>query len=375
MTSAPTSAPAPASLGYEPALDGIRAVAALVVLFFHAQVPGFANGAIGVDIFFTLSGFLITGILLSSIRRTGRVDYRTFYLRRALRLLPAYLAVVLAAVLADLVIDSGGTLKGAVFSFFYVANWAVGGLGAGLGALGHTWSLSIEEQFYIVWPALLVLLVRAVRGQGAALAWAIGGLIAASYLLAAGLLAADVSAQLVYNATPTRAVELLAGALLACVLAGRPQLPATLLRSGTGWAGLATLLLVSAYEGVGLTSDILVVWPLVAASTCCVIAAVYRADGSLARALGSTALVEVGKRSYGLYLWHFPIFTSIDATLGLDTWPPRLLGLALTAVVVPLSYRYVERPFLERKDRIGRRSQGSVSAATPARPEPASATG
>jgi peptidoglycan/LPS O-acetylase OafA/YrhL len=114
----------------------------------------------------------------------------------------------------------------------------------------------------------------------------------------------------------------------------------------------------------------------VAPATCGVIAAVYRAGGSLNRTLGSRSFVEVGKRSYGLYLWHFPIFTSIDATLGLDTWPPRLLGLALTAIVVPLSYRYIEQPFLARKDRIAPHAQEvrAVSAASPGRPEPASAT-
>ncbi|WP_175539607.1 acyltransferase family protein [Nocardioides exalbidus] len=334
-------------------MDGIRAIAATLVLLFHARIPGFANGGIGVDVFFTLSGFLITGILLSSVRRIGGVDYRVFYLRRALRLFPAYVAVVVAAVLADVVIDSGGTLKGALFSAFYVANWAVGGLGVGLGALGHTWSLSIEEQFYIGWPIVLVFLTRVARGRRDLLAILISMLVMASYLLAAILLAGGVSASLVYNATPTRAVELLAGALLAVLIEGRRQRYASLSRSAMGWVSILLLVLVGSWGSLSLETDILLVWPVVALLTCGTITAVHRTAGSLHRVLASKGFVEVGKRSYGLYLWHFPIFTTIDAEAGLDTWPPRLLAMALTAVIVPLSYRYIEQPFLALKDRTG----------------------
>src|SRR5690606_31733796 len=155
---APGGTPAsPSPLPCHPGLDGPRGVAALLVVGLHAGLPGFANGWIGVDIFFTLSGFLITSILLKDIGRHGAPRYRRFYVRRALRLLPAYFAVVVIAVLGDFFIDAGGTLKGAVYSTIYLANWAAAAE-VPLGSLGHMWSLSIEEQFYIVWPALLFLL-------------------------------------------------------------------------------------------------------------------------------------------------------------------------------------------------------------------------
>src|SRR3954451_17332341 len=130
-------------LGHIPALDGVRAIGALVVVGFHAKIAGFGNGDIGVDVFFVLSGFLITSILLSKAGAPGsRIDYRDFYRRRALRLLPAYLAVVIACVLLECFANFGGTFKGAAVSSVYLANWVVGATGTGLGTLSHTWSLS-----------------------------------------------------------------------------------------------------------------------------------------------------------------------------------------------------------------------------------------
>ena len=142
----------------------MRAVAALSVVGYHLRLPGFAGGGLGVDIFFTQSGFLISSIILTELERTGRLSYAKFYIRRGLRLLPAYLAVVVLALVAYFVVVAvGGTLRGALFSFFYVANWAAA-FDLGLGTLAHTWSLSVEEQFYFIWPVLLVLLFRRARG-------------------------------------------------------------------------------------------------------------------------------------------------------------------------------------------------------------------
>jgi peptidoglycan/LPS O-acetylase OafA/YrhL len=341
------------ALRYQPSLDGLRAIAALAVVGFHAHIPGFSNGSIGVDIFFTLSGFLITSILLASMSDTGQLDYRAFYTRRALRLLPAYFAVVAVAVIGNFVIKTGGTLRGALVSFFYVGNWAVGIFHVGLGSLGHTWSLSIEEQFYLVWPVLLVGCVRLSRGNLHTLRVMVASLVALSIALTVGTLLLGVSAGLVYNATPTRAMQLLIGALLATWMTPRDNAEKPRRRfSVTSAIGLIclTLLLVDIAVGsVGLSTDILFMWPTIAILTAGVIFFVLTSHGILRRILGTRVLVSIGKRSYGLYLWHFVVLATIDARLGLTTWPPRILGIAITAILVPLSYRYIERPFLLRK--------------------------
>lgn len=337
-------------LTHHPGLDGVRAVAALLVVGLHAAIPGFANGWIGVDIFFTLSGFLITSILLKDIGRHGAPRYRRFYVRRALRLLPAYFAVVVIAVLGDFFIDAGGTLKGAVYSTIYLANWAAAAE-VPLGSLGHMWSLSIEEQFYIVWPALLFLLIRAGARWHRSTLGLLLVIMAVTYATTVTLLAAGVSDVFLWNATPARSIQLLAGAALALGLDGvrrhaRPWLP---IIGATGMVGLIGHLVLPT---VSNDTAIVVTWPVVSLCTCAVIASVViDGRGATPKMLAARPMVAIGKVSYGLYLWHYVVFTTLDAAVGLDTWGPRLVGLALTAVVVPLSYVLIERPFLRLKER------------------------
>lgn len=344
------------TLGHVPALDGIRAVAALAVVGFHARIAGFGNGDIGVDVFFALSGFLITSILLSRGGPSGRIRYGDFYRRRALRLLPAYFAVVIVCVLLEAFLDYGGTFKGAVVSSVYAANWAVAATGTGLGTLAHTWSLSIEEQFYLVWPVLLALLLRRSRGNGGSVLLAVGALVVASWLIVAGLAAAHEPARIASNATPARAVELLIGALLAVFVAAPglsgPMSPCrrASLPSIAGVTALLALLALVPLSGLGVTIDTVLLWPVIAALTCTVIYAALRGASLLTAPLGSRAMTAIGKRSYGLYLWHFPVLVIIDTRWGLESWTAKIAGLAVTAVVVALSYRFIERPFLARKD-------------------------
>jgi peptidoglycan/LPS O-acetylase OafA/YrhL len=343
-------------LGHIAALDGIRAVAALAVVAFHARIAGFGNGDIGVDIFFVLSGFLITSILLARTGSGRAIDFKDFYRRRALRLLPAYFAVVIACVLLEFTASYGGTFKGAVLSTFYVANLAIGATGVGLGTLSHTWSLSVEEQFYLVWPALLAFLLARRGTDARRLLVTVAGLVLLAWLMVVGLAAAGAPARIASNATPTRAVELLFGALLAIFIA-TPSLSGALDRcrplSRVSLAGVtAGVLLLGLIAVPGLSDNVSSVagWPLLSVLTCTVIYACLRGAAPLTAPLGSRVMTAVGKRSYGLYLWHFPVFVVIDTRWGIDGWPERLAGLAVTFVVVALSYRYIERPFLERKD-------------------------
>jgi peptidoglycan/LPS O-acetylase OafA/YrhL len=341
-----------------PALDGLRAIALLLVVLFHARIPGFSNGDLGVDVFFVLSGFLISGILLRSASR-GRVSFADFYRRRALRLLPAYLTVLVVCVATDLLHDSGGTLKGAATSFFYVSNWAAAA-GIGMGLLAHTWSLSIEEQFYLVWPLVLVALLARAHGDLRRVARTVGLLVLASYLSIVACLLLGGSVELAWNATTSRACELLAGCLLAVVvqrrrLAGAPAVGTG--RRATGlvsFVGLLALLVVGSHNPADPWVEMLVQWPVVVALTVLLIIACVAGPNLTGTMLGWRPLVAVGKVSYGAYLWHFPVFVVVDSTLGLSTWAPRLLALAVTAVVVVLSYRFVEQPFLRMKDRSSR---------------------
>ena len=144
-------------LGYEPALDGLRGLAVIQVLLFHAHLPGFANGTVGVGIFFVLSGFLITFLIMSEIDKTGKFSLRNFYIRRVRRLLPAYAVVITFCIVATFILwRDFSTLRGALTSMFHVSNWVLILVpNKGLGMLHHTWTLSIEEQFYLIWPALL----------------------------------------------------------------------------------------------------------------------------------------------------------------------------------------------------------------------------
>jgi peptidoglycan/LPS O-acetylase OafA/YrhL len=344
-------------LGHVPALDGLRAVAAVAVVLFHARIGLVANGDIGVDIFFVLSGFLITSILIPMAGASGSIDYREFYRRRALRLLPAYFAVVIACVLLECFSNYGGTFKGAAVSTIYVANWAIAATGMGLGTLSHTWSLSVEEQFYFVWPALFGLLLRRSGFNGPTMLLAVGGLVVLAWLAVVGLALVGAPARVASNATPTRAVELLSGGMLA-IFIGTPGMSGAmdrcraLSRVSVGGAVAGVLLLgLIVLSGTSPTVDAVAGWPVISVLTCAVIYACLRGAPLLTKPLGTRVMTAIGKRSYGLYLWHFPVFVVIDTRWGLDSWNAKLAGIAVSAVIVTLSYKFIERPFLDRKDR------------------------
>ncbi|GIF02685.1 acyltransferase family protein [Actinoplanes siamensis] len=353
------AAPAPRpSLGYHPALDGIRALAVTAVLLFHGGVTAVAGGFLGVDTFFVLSGFLITALLLGEHARTGRIDLAGFWTRRARRLLPALLVMLTATVLAGrarLDPDALGLLRADAYAALaYLANWRMIFRGSGYVAvtaapspLQHTWSLGIEEQFYLLWPLLLAALtVRlTARRARAALLIVCGAGIVASQLLCARL-GGPPSIARAYYGTDTRAQALLIGAALAAVLArGHAttprRWPGVLCAAGVLVTGLlwhfADEQAAWLYHG-GLT--------LAAVAGALVIAHVVTGPDSLpARLLGLAPLVRLGRVSYGVYLWHWPLFTFVtaDAT-GLSRWPLLAVRLAGTLAVAVLGYHLVERP-------------------------------
>ncbi len=341
---------------YQPALDGVRALAVVAVLLFHSGIGWMSGGYLGVSVFFTLSGFLITTLLLREGDGTGRVDVVRFYTRRARRLLPASLVCVLAVC----ALAAGGQFAGVaglrrdvVGALFQVFNWVklgsgqsyadLNNLAAGLRhPLDHYWSLSIEEQFYWVWPVTVIGLLRLRRR------WASWTMLRSTTVLlvvfgvAAPLIAVTWGENAAYWATPARAAEILAGVVLACWCQRRPTVP-----GAARWLGPSCLALLGAacvlfpdgsgpaYRGalplIGLLSAGLILG--------------LQVPGPLRSMLSTRPLVGIGKISYGIYLYHWPIYVLIDrrhwdAPVGVVL----AIKAAITVAVALVSYFLIERP-------------------------------
>lgn len=343
-------------LGYRPSLDGLRAFAVLVVMAHHAYVPFFSGGALGVDVFFVLSGFLITSILLEEWQRDSDISLRKFYLRRVLRLLPALVAFLLVIQLHSLAVFRGtrfwNTEKAIAAVLCYVANWVQAFELLNLGNLSHTWSLSIEEQFYLLFPLLLLLLLRIKVRRSRLFA----GFVVAIVLLAlhrAFLWAGPLSEQRIYNGSDTRFDELLTGCAAAVGLAAgmfaHPR-ARTVLR----YALLPAILTLGFMTAHPLRPELLYKfgWPAIEVSVASIILwLVLSAQSPLHKLLELPAAVWIGRVSYGLYLWHVPIIGRVGGwsrALGLLTVP---VGFALTFSVAAVSYYCLELRFLKMKKR------------------------
>ena len=346
----------------------------LLVMLAHAGVPHVSGGGeSGVTMFFVLSGFLITSLLLAEQSRSGRIAVRSFYRRRVLRLLPALVVLVAAVtVFAALSVfvgfsDSPGgvhALVGEVFAaLFFVANW-FRVAGHRLGHLHHTWTLGIEEQFYLLWPGVLVLLVPFTRHRRR---WAVIGLAALAACSAAErflLWHGPASVNRVYFGTDTHADALLLGCLLGIVLSAGVALRPKPWVLASGIAALG-------YVTYRVDVPFIYTWSPTISAVGALVLVAYAAELRPGRSLlESRPLVHAGKISYGLYLWHIPLF---------DVLQPHLQSLPLAAQVAVLfatawsfalvSFRFVERPFLRLKDR-GRQKQPTLTGGEAVVPGP-----
>jgi len=350
------------SLGYQPALDGLRALAVLGVLLYHAQVSWAPGGFLGVDAFFVLSGFLITSLLVDEWRKHGRIDLRAFWARRARRLLPALVLVVIAVGAYALFVarpDELDRIRGDVFgSLLYVANWrqlfesSYFAQLATPSPLRHTWSLGIEEQWYLVWPLALLLALRFTGARR----WLVIVLTAVLAIGSACLMALLFDAgdpSRVYYGTDTRAQALLVGAALALLVMRPRRRP----RQSSAMAGMIGL------EIVGIVAIVYLGWMwthvadtstwmysggflIEAVAVAALIAAATKPYSPiLGPLLSIPPLRALGRISYGVYLWHWPVYVYLTPVrTGLDDGALLLVRLAATFGLAVLSYRLVEQP-------------------------------
>jgi peptidoglycan/LPS O-acetylase OafA/YrhL len=359
---------------YMPGLDGLRAIAVLSVIAFHLGFGWAPGGLLGVGIFFTLSGYLITDILLSQLNR-GRIRLTGFWAARARRLLPALFAMLLIVVAWVTVLGPAQPQQfrnAVVASALYVSNWQLifGDVSyfarfAPPGPLNHLWSLAIEEQFYIVWPFMLLLGAKLVReaplpgGVRPRLALATLALAAISAILMAALYHPSLDPSRVYYGTDTRACELLFGAALAMVwpsrkLSRRIAPGARNLLDGLGLLGLGAIALMIWRTGQYSSFLYRGGFVLLSIAAVLVVAALAHPACRLGPILGWKPLRWVGVRSYGIYLWHFPIIvlTTPGGVANGREYLREALQVAAILSISALSWRYVEEPV--RQGALGR---------------------
>ncbi len=345
----PTPTPEWSPLGFVPALDGIRAIAVIVVVAYHGHWFGLEGGFIGVDIFFALSGFLITRLLVDEHRRRGGVSMKNFYMRRALRLLPALFGLVagvwLAAALLDVPRIEDRLTPRSLWALSYVANWRDVLTGTHGGVFSHLWSLSVEEQFYVVWPVLVVVILW-LGGIDVLRRVAAGLGIAAALLTTARYWTGGSGFDIYFSTHSHGGVLLLAGSWLGAsprLLAAVPRDLARRLMM-VGVVGIVVMSFAPdrfarLHAGFGYV-------PIAALSLAVIVGAVVDDRPS---PLTWAPLRRIGRSSYGIYLWHIPMFTiSLAIAPSVD---PRIRITIATAIAVIVSHWLVERPALRLKRR------------------------
>jgi peptidoglycan/LPS O-acetylase OafA/YrhL len=345
------------SWGYRPALDGVRCVAVVVTIFFHAGVTRAAGGFIGLDLFFVLSGFLVSNVLLSELDERGEVRFGRFFARRVRRLLPAAVVTVLVTSVAFVLVASEPErlemIRQARAALLYVANWQFIADGSDYFATDlekspfmHFWSLSVEEQFYVFLPVVLLLWLRFTARRGRVL---LGWLLALTALsVVSQLVWAEVDPTRAYYATDARLFQLLTGVVLAVGLRelgrSRPDL-------GSHWPRVGSALAVAGLVGVVLLTTTA---PGMAAShrnllatlaAGALVLGVFTAPGALvSRGLSVPSVVYIGKVSYGTYLWHWPLLLVLGRVLDERPFVVAMIALGLSVSIAAASYQLLETP-------------------------------
>jgi peptidoglycan/LPS O-acetylase OafA/YrhL len=334
-----------AKTAFRPDIEGLRGIAILLVILYHAKVPGFAGGYVGVDVFYVVSGYLITGLIVEEIARTGTLSFRQFYARRARRLLPAAVLVVLATlaigrvVLApeeQRVLANTGVSAAAYSSNVYLALRATDYLAAAGASnpLLHTWSLAVEEQFYLIWPLMVFI---AFGGNRRRLLWIMGAVAVGSFVASVWL--TRIAQPWAFFSSPTRAWEFALGGLACLAPLVRGRNPGGLL-----WGGFAAVI-GSAMSFSTATSFPGAVALLPVAGTAAMLMAGRSGGwGWLTGALASRPMQVLGRLSYSWYLWHWPVLVFVGVLWGEPSWPVALALSAIALLLSQMTYALVENP-------------------------------
>ncbi|HSO34467.1 MAG TPA: acyltransferase, partial [Labilithrix sp.] len=354
------------AMGHVPGLDGLRGIAVMGVLVFHANAR-LRGGYLGVDLFFVLSGFLITSILIEEHRATGAVDLRRFWVRRARRLMPALLSLMPAIALYAKIFARPAELAAlrgdALATIGYVANWraifvhrSYWDMFLAPSPLEHTWSLAIEEQFYVVWPLAVAAILARARGtvRGARAVCGVSVVLAVASAATMALLYEGGNTSRIYLGTDTRGAAILLGAALATSgLTTRPENPSARAERWLDVVALGSMLyLAAAWWWLDGQSELLYrggFWTTEVAALVLIVASVRAPGGMVARLLSLRPLRAMGAISYGVYLWHWPIYCVLtEERVGLGGARLLALRLALTIAVASVSYRFLEQPIRQR---------------------------
>ena len=366
-------------LGRSPALDGLRGLALVWVVTYHftSSRGPFPGGWVGLDVFFVLSGFLITAMLLDELRTHGRLSLPMFYARRACRLLPALLVMlgvwtVLLLVFSDSTwfaatpggdgsggpVDISAALGQVGITLAYGANW-VYALGSGDAPLAHLWSLAVEEQFYVIWPLVVLLLVRLPVARRV---WPVLALAAVSATLPFVYYDGGLGTDRIYFGTDTRAVGMLLGAVAALAWhrrrsTGRPSWRPT----ARAWAGFTAIVAFLLLVGNGPVKSLIGPAVMAVAAMQVVPYLVDRPSSRLAQGLDGKVLVWLGQRSYAVYLWHYLLATWLNPLPSLVSIP---VGVALSLALAWASWRWIESPALRYSRRFRPTAPAAVAPRT-----------
>lgn len=346
-------------------IDGLRAIAVLAVVLFHAGVPWISGGFVGVDVFFVISGFLITTLLLRELTTSGRIDIVGFYVRRVRRLLPAFILVLIATLIAAKMFltpigEQQLLAEQTVASAAFVSNFYFWRAQTGYFAetadelpLLHTWTLSVEEQFYIVWPLVMVATAWAARRVGASLMRALMAALVAGFVLsfALSIIVTPRKAVMAFYTSPTRAWELAAGALLAALVMqhAHDRIAAGL----RGWLvpiGLAFILASFAFYSQRTAIPGYAALAPVLGSVAVITGFITAPESPATRFLAAPPFTGIGRLSYSWYLWHWPLLAFARAMAPVHDHMWRDIGLVVVALgLSALTYRFVEQPMRHGK--------------------------